>query len=144
MRAYTTATRTLITLAVAGLALAGCATDDVTAPATRAPSFAKAPAGGAIAALVVAPPALTGVTLSPASLALNATGQGTVTLSGPVIANTTVTLTTSSSGVLVPPMVTIPVGMTYATFDVLALQTGSFTVTAALGAETRTASLTTY
>ena len=96
------------------------------------------------ATLNVAPPALTGLTLSPASLAVNATGQGTVTLSGLVVENTTVTLVTSRSGVVVPSTVTILAGLSRTTFEVLALQAGSFTITASLAAETRTAALTTY
>ena len=96
------------------------------------------------ASLSVVAPALAGVTLSPATLAVHATGQGTVTLSGPAPADLLIAVTSSSAAVQVPPLVTIFAGTTQATFDVLAVQAGSATITAALGPDARTAVLTTY
>ena len=73
MLPYTTSTRTTRALAFLVAALAGCTSADaVTAPAARAPSLAKAPNGGAIAALVVSPATVTG----------GATAQGTFTIGG--------------------------------------------------------------
>ena len=118
-------------------------------------AIATAPTGGASvtitatqgrstqsASLTVVAPALVGLTLSPTTIAVADTSRGTVTLSGPVADNTMVTITSSDVAVLAPTTVMIPMGMTSASFTVKGLApASSVTITATLGAETRTATL---
>lgn len=94
------------------------------------------------ASLTVVAPRLARLALSPATIAVGATGQGTVTLDGPAPASTTVSLASGDPAVLVPPTVTIQAGMTGASFEVQGVAPApSVTIAATLGADTRTATL---
>ncbi len=65
-----------------------------------------------------APVQLTGLACSPSTLALNATGACTVTLSKAVASAVVVALSSSSAAISLPTSVTIPAGQSSATFPV--------------------------
>jgi trimeric autotransporter adhesin len=99
------------------------------------------------AALAVEPPALVGLTLSPATVTGPCqTSAGKVTISGKAPAGgLSVDLSTTNAGASVPASVVVPAGQTYATFtvtaaDVAARQAGA--VTAALGSASFSKALT--
>ena len=124
--------RTSATFAIA-TALTGRAS--VTITATQGRSTQSAP-------LTVVAPALAGLALSPTTIAVGGTSQGTVTLTGPVAVNTMILLASSDAAVPVPPAVTVPAGWSSTTFAVTGLAPASaVTLTATLGAATRTATL---
>jgi trimeric autotransporter adhesin len=98
------------------------------------------------AVLTVDPPVLSGLTLSPATIAGGCQGStGKVTLSGKApIGGLVVPLTNTNPAASVPASVTVPAGATYVTFPVTApavaaIQTG--TVSASFGGVTRSVTL---
>jgi hypothetical protein len=102
------------------------------------------------AVLNVTPPAataptLTAITLNPTTVTGGGSAQGTVTLSAPASAATTVSLSSSSAIASVPASVNIPAGSSSASFSVgttsVASQ-ASVTISAVLGGTTRSAALT--
>ncbi|MDR3688055.1 MAG: hypothetical protein P4L46_01660 [Fimbriimonas sp.] len=96
--------------------------------------------------LTVNPYTLTGFSVSPSSIAGGATTTGTVTISPAAgTAGATVNLTSNSLDAQVPQMVVVPSGATSAMFTVksnLVNATETVTLTAAIGAAQKTASLT--
>ncbi|HZH98807.1 MAG TPA: hypothetical protein VEX38_07530, partial [Fimbriimonadaceae bacterium] len=89
---------------------------------------------------------LSNLTVNPSSVRGGQNTTGTVHLAGPAPAGgTTVTLSSNSSAIVVPPSVTIPAGVTSASFTIQTKPVGSTatrTVSAARDGVTRTATVT--
>ncbi len=98
------------------------------------------------AALMVNPPVLSTLTLSPTSVAGGSNSQGTVTINGPAPSGgAVVTLSDDSSSASEPASVTIPGGGTSATFTITTIPVASstpVTISAVYNGVTRTAALT--
>lgn len=95
---------------------------------------------------VVAPYAITGLAISPASQYGIFTAQGTVTLSGPADSAAVVSLSSSNAALAaVPASVTVPAGATSANFTILlqpVTADTSVSLSAALGGTSQSASMT--
>jgi hypothetical protein len=97
--------------------------------------------------LLVNPPALTSLTLSPTAVDAGSSSTGTVTLSGPApVGGTTVMLTSSKTSIAtVPASMTILAGNTSGTFTVTtnpSAGNSSVTITASLGTVSKSTTLT--
>jgi len=98
------------------------------------------------ATLTITPTTLSGISITPSTVAGGASAIGTLSLSG--IAGqggVTVSLTSSTSSAKVPTSVTIPAGATSGTFSIATSMVSSSvtaTITASLGGQTGTATLT--
>lgn len=91
------------------------------------------------------PPALTGVSLNPATVVAGGSVQGTVAFSGSVSSAATVALSVNPGTMMIPGTVTVPAASSSATFTIATLLTqpaGQFTVTATYNAVAVTAILT--
>ena len=114
--------------------------------ATSATITASANGSSATASLTVTAPILTGLTLSPATIAGIGTSTGTVTLSGPASSGgAAVSLRSAVPSVAVPASVTIPAGSTSSTFTVSASAVTSQTtaaISASFGSVTKSVNLT--
>jgi outer membrane protein assembly factor BamB len=95
------------------------------------------------AALNVQAPSLTGLTVSPSSLAGGLLASGTVTLDGPAPAGgEIISLSSSSASAVLPSAISVPGGATSATFGMITsavVELTDVTITASLGQESETA-----
>ena len=112
------------------------------------PAFAVTPACAPTGTPTTAPtPAaitLTGFTATAGPIVIGSSNVAvaTITLSAPVATDTTVTVTSSAPSVLTVANVTIPVGQSSAVVQGNAVSVGTAQLTATLGSDTKTASVT--
>jgi fibronectin type 3 domain-containing protein len=126
------------TLSTGGLFTAGTTPGTYTVTATDGSATKTAS--------VIVLPAVSGLSLSPASVAGGTSSTGTVTLSGPApTGGFAVTLTSNNAVAPVPTSVTVPAGSTLATFPVTTTSVSTATIatiSAAADGATKTATLT--
>ena len=79
------------------------------------------------------PVRLTSIDLGADVICVGQNGVGTVTLSGPALGDTNVTLSSNSAGLQVPPQAMVPNGRTSGNFSYQAVSEDNATVTAQLG-----------
>lgn len=131
---------------------AGSSTGTFTITTTAVPAQTSATITASLAGvnqtatLTITPAVLTGISLSPASVAGGSSSTGTVTLNGQApTGGATVTLSSNSSSATVPASVVVVAGSTSATFTVSTLPVSTnttATITGTLNSTSQTANLT--